>query len=165
MMQIHFDPKKGIWAEDDETYEKLRKNYFGTKEKGGRIRLEVEEALYLITFQNASCWLRKKQIGFNELASYFAKKDKRLFIKYNAYRDWRDRGLVVKPIDLVEIKKKRKIRGKRYPAENLKTKKLRVKIYWILYFQFWRMRAWARSFSMITGSDSLESTNRREVLF
>ncbi|UCD07181.1 MAG: tRNA-intron lyase [Candidatus Aenigmatarchaeota archaeon] len=130
MMEIRFDPKKGIWAEDDETYEKLRKNYFGTKERGGRIRLEIEEALYLITFQNASCWMGKKQIGFNELASYFAKKDKRLFIKYNAYRDWRDRGLVVKSIDLVEIKKKRKIRGTRYPAEKLKTKKLRVKIYW-----------------------------------
>ncbi len=129
MMEIRFDPKKGIWAEEEETVDKLRKNYFGTP-KGKKIWLEIEESLYLITFQNASCWLGKKQIGFNELASHFAKKDKRLFIKYNAYRDWRDRGLVVKSIGLVETGKKRKVKWRRYPAETSKIKKLRARVYW-----------------------------------
>ncbi len=128
MMEIHFDPKQGIWADDDETTEKLRKNCFG-KPKGKKVWLEIEEALYLITFQNASCWLKKNQIGFNDLASYFAKKDKRLFIKYNAYRDWRDRGLVIKRLDDAEVMKK-KVKWKSYPAEPLKVKKLKAVVYW-----------------------------------
>lgn len=128
-MEIHFDPKKGIWAEDDETYEKLRRNYFGTKEKGGRIRLEIEEALYIIAFQNANCWMGNKTIGFNELASHFIKKYKRLFIRYNAYRDWRDRGLVVKSIKLVKTDK-RKVKWKKYPSGNLKKKKIKAEVYW-----------------------------------
>lgn len=127
-MEIHFDPKKGIWAENDESLERLIKNHFGTK-KGRKIWVEIEEALYLMTFQNASCWHGKKQIGFNELASHFAKKNPRLFIKYNAYRDWRDRGLIVKSIDLVKTGKK-KIKSRRYPEGVLKKKKLRAEVYW-----------------------------------
>lgn len=130
MMEIHFDPKKGIWAEDDETTERLRRNYFGTKEKGGRVRLEIEEALYLMTFQNADCWMGKKRIGFNELASHFSSKDRRLFIKYNAYRDWRDRGLVVKSLNLVETDSKRKIKWKKYPAKSMKKRKIKAVVYW-----------------------------------
>jgi tRNA-intron endonuclease len=129
MMEIHFDPKKGIWAEDDETTEKLRKNCFGTYRKGNMIWLKIEEALYLITFQNASCWMKNKRIGFNELASYFAENDKRLFIKYNAYRDWRDRGLVVRRTEeACEVK--RKVKWKGYPAEQLEQKKIKTPVYW-----------------------------------
>ncbi len=128
MMEIHFNPKQGIWAEDDETTEKLRKNCFG-KPKGKKVWLEIEEALYLITFQNASCWIGKNQMGFNDLASYFAKKDRRLFIKYNAYRDWRDRGLVIRRLDDYKATKK-KIRWKNYPAEPLKVKKLNAVAHW-----------------------------------
>lgn len=129
MMEIHFDPKKGIWAEDDETTEKLRKNCFGTYEKGNMIWLKIEEALYLMAFQNTTCWMGKGRIGFNELASYFAKDGKRLFIRYNAYRDWRDRGLVVRRAEEAG-KVKRKVKWKGYPDGQLKQKKIKAVVHW-----------------------------------
>jgi tRNA-intron endonuclease len=129
MMEIRFDPGKGIWAEEDETVEKLIKNHFGTRKKG-RIELEIEEALYLMTFQNASCWHGRKQVGFNELASQFVGRDRRLFIKYNAYRDWRDRGLILRHIGLVKAEKRRRIKDKMYPSEPLSTRRLKAVVYW-----------------------------------
>ncbi len=129
MMEIHFDPKGGIWAEEEESTEKLRKNCFGTS-KGKKVWLEIEEALYLITFQNASCWMGKERIGFNELAAHFVKKDRRLFIKYNAYRDWRDRGLVIKRKELVDTETRKKVKWKKYPAETLKPGKLDAEVWW-----------------------------------
>lgn len=94
MMRIEFDPKKGIWAEDPETVDKLAKNFFG-RQKGRIILLDIEEALYLMNFQNTNCFSHDRQVGFNELASFYIHKEPRLFVNYSAYRDWRDRGLVI----------------------------------------------------------------------
>lgn len=94
MMQIKFDPKKGLWADDGETVEKLSKNFFG-RQKGKIILLNIEEALYLMNFQNTRCFLKGRSVSFSELASYYIAKEPRLFVRYNAYRDWRDRGLVI----------------------------------------------------------------------
>jgi tRNA-intron endonuclease len=96
MLSLHFDPKHGVWADDPETSDKLLKNCFGSSHEG-KVFLDAEEALYLVSFQNAVCTdAEGKSIGFNALASHFSKTDDRLLIKYSSYRDWRDRGLIVR---------------------------------------------------------------------
>jgi len=129
MLEIRFDPEKGIWCEDPESLEKLEKNYFGEK-RDGRVWLEIEEALFLVNFQNATCKTGEgKEMGFNELASAFAGKEPRLFVRYNAYRDWRDRGLIAKRMKV--IKKGQGKKGwKRYPAGELKLEKLKASAVW-----------------------------------
>src|SRR3989344_6714932 len=95
MIELKFDPEKGIWCEDLESLDKLKKNFFG-EEKDGKIFLNIEEALYVLDLLNGRATQGETQISFNELASHFSKDNPRLIIKYNAYRDWRDRGLILK---------------------------------------------------------------------
>ncbi len=127
-MEIKFDPKKGIWADEPESFEKLRRNWFGKKVKGGIILLEPEEALYAINLHNASCLEGGKDIGFNGLAKHFMKGVPRLFIRYNAYRDWRDRGLVIRNVEKARGKARKS--AKKYPVRPVKSCKLKVKAMW-----------------------------------
>ena len=127
-MEIKFDPKKGIWAEDPETFEKLRRNWFGEKEKGGIILLTPEEALYVMNLQNADCLCGEAKMGFNQLASHFMEKIPRLFIRYNAYRDWRDRGLVIRGIEKIKGKANKGL--KKYPAKPITPRELKMTAVW-----------------------------------
>ncbi len=127
MIELKFDPKKGIWVEDEESVEKLRRNYFGHCVKG-KIFLSGEEALYIVNFQNGVCKYGDKVLGFDEIASHFIKEDPRLFIKYNAFRDWRDRGLIIRRVEegVSGVSKA----FKHYPSKKLKPEKLNVEIFW-----------------------------------
>lgn len=127
-MELILDSRKGVFAEDAETLEKLRKNHFGTL-SGRRISMRPEEAMYLMNFQNANVSMGRKPIGFNELASHFMKSDPRLFIKYNAYRDWRDRGLVVKRLEDI-TKRGSKKAYKKYPARKMEAGKAKAHAVW-----------------------------------
>ena len=98
MIELKWDPKVGVWTETDEGIQKLHQNFFGELRKR-KVFLQPEEALYSVNFLNALCYLDCKEVTFNDIASHYVKKDPRLFIKYNAYRDWRDRGLVVRRIE------------------------------------------------------------------
>lgn len=125
MIAMHFDPKKGVWVEEEEGVERLRKNFFGEFKKG-KVWLKPEEALYMVAFQNAHCYLKGERMGFNELASHFP--EKRLFIRYNAYRDWRDRGLVLERFR--DIKGSGKKGFSKYPAKKLSLEKLKASASW-----------------------------------
>ena len=128
-MNIVIDRKRGAFAEDEETVEKLRKNFFGREEKG-IIWLEPEEALYLMQFQSAVATDPKgKKISFHDAFVLFSRNEERLFIKYNAYRDWRDRGLILRRITNVKSKHESKT-YKKYPAKEIKIKKISAKAYW-----------------------------------
>ncbi|NOX71573.1 MAG: tRNA-intron lyase [Candidatus Micrarchaeota archaeon] len=128
-MIVILDKKKGGYAKDEETVEKLKKNFFG-KSEGDVVWLEPEEFLYLVQFQNAEAFDPKgKPISFTDVMLHFSKKEKRLFIKYNAYRDWRDRGLILRRLTNVRSKHESKTYRK-YPSKKLKTKKLRTVAYW-----------------------------------
>ncbi|MFQ5647926.1 MAG: tRNA-intron lyase [Candidatus Aenigmatarchaeota archaeon] len=129
MFEIRFDPRKGIWAEEPEAVEKLIRNWFGELEKGkGRVWLEPEEAMYLMAFQKAQCFMGEKEIGFNELAVHYIDKVPRLLIRYSAYRDWRDRGLIAK--NFKEIKGRAAKGHKKYPARALKMRNLKLQALW-----------------------------------
>lgn len=127
MIPLIWDPQKGIWCEDQENVDKLRKNYFGTY-RNKKLFLEIEEVLYLINFQNAVCMKGKKVLQFNDIAAHYAKKDPRFFIKYNAYRDWRDRGLIAK--SNISINKKTGTKSKRYPMKPIQRIGVKSKVFW-----------------------------------
>jgi tRNA-intron endonuclease len=127
MLEINFNPRLGIWAETPESVEKLRRNWFGEVRKG-KVWLEPEEALYLVNLQKAVCRTAGRELGFNQLAEHFIPKVPRLFIRYNAYRDWRDRGLVVKPF--TEAKGSMKRSHKKYPSKALRIGKLGASAVW-----------------------------------
>ncbi len=127
MLTIKFDPKKGVWCEDAESADKLRKNFFGS-EAEGKIWLEPDEALYIITFQNGVCEQDGRTVGFNELASFFSKTEPRLFVRYNAYRDWRDRGLVL--YRFRDVRGRGKGAAKQYPSKPPKFEKLAAESVW-----------------------------------
>lgn len=126
MLQLKWNGRE-VWAEDPETVGKLTQNFFGTPRKG-RVFLQPEEVLYLLQFQNAECKKNNKKVSFNELASFYSRTDPKIFIRYNAYRDWRDRGLIAKRFE--------KTNGagidgmKKYPSKFLKKEKLNAEIVW-----------------------------------
>jgi tRNA-intron endonuclease len=126
MLEIRFDGSR-LFAEEDETVDKLKKNFFG-EVRGKRIELNIEEALYIMNFQNAKCFHKNKELDFNRLASHFLKNEKRLFLRYNAYRDWRDRGLVIQRLEKMKGKTKKSL--KKYPSKKLHKLQIRSTAYW-----------------------------------
>ncbi|UCC92062.1 MAG: hypothetical protein JSV39_02260 [Candidatus Aenigmatarchaeota archaeon] len=130
MLELKFDPKKGIFAEEIETVEKLARDFFGDRKKN-RISLLPEEAMYLLLFRNAVVLDKKgKEVNFNKLAKHFVKEEPRLFIRYNAYRDWRDRGLVIRRFLRNIQGKHSKKTYKKYPSQKFKPDKIKAKVYW-----------------------------------
>ncbi len=122
--------EKGVWAEDDESIKKLEKNFFGEK-VGKKIKLYPEEVLYALNFLNAVCTHNGRKVGFNEIASFFSQKNPRILITYNAYRDWRDRGLVIRKIDKsIKTKHSSASLHKKYPSKPLEFKKLDIEAVW-----------------------------------
>ncbi|MBD3389803.1 tRNA-intron lyase [Candidatus Micrarchaeota archaeon] len=93
-MKLSWDGKQAV-AGDAQTITALVKGQYGEKRKEG-IVLEPEEALYLIDVRGAECIDSEGMvIGFNELAGKFS--GKKLLARYMTYKDWRDRGLFIKP--------------------------------------------------------------------
>ena len=120
MLELVCDGKT-IWAQDPETVEKLEKNFFGAKQ-GPRILLRPEEALYIITFQNGVCKdVSESILTFSQLCQAFG-GDKRLFIKYSSYRDWRDRGLVLARTEDTDLKPRKSQGFRKYPSKELKAR-------------------------------------------
>jgi tRNA-intron endonuclease len=132
MIILKWEPKTGIWCEEEDGLDKLKKNYFG-QEKDGKVFLNPEEALYVLTFLNGTCYIHEQPANFNEIASYYAGKNPRLMIDYNAYRDWRDRGLVLKQFSEMKLPKResKKPKGeKHYPSKSLKQETLSSQAHW-----------------------------------
>jgi len=132
MMELNFDPKKGIWAEGEHA-DRLRNNFFGDSDKQ-KLWLMPEEALYLIDFQNASVKHGKKNLTFSDVLTQYAKKDPRLMIKYNAFRDWRDRGLIIKrAAEAPKVDGKGGGSGghvKKYPSREMNLHEIKAKACW-----------------------------------
>lgn len=97
---INFDRKQNTpYVTDQSTKDILGKSYFGTAD-GDRLVLTPEEALYLIDVRNASCVSQpdETKLTFNDIASEFS-SNKKFIARYVTYKDWRDRGLIIKEPD------------------------------------------------------------------
>ena len=90
-----FASKTGVKTSDPQSVTALVKGCYGENKKG-EILLAPVEALYLVDVRGAECEDAKgNKLTFNELASLF--KDRHLLAKYLTYKDWRDRGLFIRP--------------------------------------------------------------------
>ncbi len=106
---------KEVVATDQSTIDILKKGSFG-KRSNGTMRLEPEEALYLLDVRNASCIMDGKRLHYNDVAERLGVKGKAM-ARYLTYKDWRDRGLVIKKPEHAQ-RATSKTPIKRYPASN-----------------------------------------------
>ncbi|MDE1851488.1 MAG: tRNA-intron lyase [Candidatus Micrarchaeota archaeon] len=123
MLQIDFASKNRITAVDQSTKDILGKGFFGDDE-GKSLRLSPEEALYLMDVRNAECTHNGRSMPFDELASGFSKSGK-FMAKYLTYRDWRDRGLVIRrPGPVRSTANKTPVKS--YPGSRIKLPKYKL---------------------------------------
>ena len=89
--------KKQVTVSQPESVSSLVRGYYGTMHKGV-ITLFPEEALYLMDIRNARCYdSNGNEYRFNDLAGMY--KSKKKMARYFTYKDWRDRGLIARPIE------------------------------------------------------------------
>ncbi|MEM3860118.1 MAG: hypothetical protein QW478_12075, partial [Candidatus Micrarchaeaceae archaeon] len=93
MLKIVFS-NKTFSVHDDSTKSMLQAGFYGALEKG-ILKLDLEEALYLIDSRNAECTSSRGTVTFLDIASKYW-RSKKFLAKYFAYRDWRDRGLIAR---------------------------------------------------------------------
>lgn len=121
-LELRFDEKSGdVFAIDQSTKDILRSGYFGAPE-GDRLKLTPEEGLYLVDVRHASCLSEQSGAGvsFNDIALRFS-SGKKFMARYFTYKDWRDRGLVIKRPDSA-VGESGKTQLKRYRSVPLKLK-------------------------------------------
>ncbi|MEM4331805.1 MAG: tRNA-intron lyase [Candidatus Micrarchaeia archaeon] len=82
---------------DPSSVSSLRKAFYGVND-GAVVFLYPEEALYILDVRNGRCTGEDgSEMSFNQLASHFSHIP-RLMTRYYAFKDWRDRGLVIRPV-------------------------------------------------------------------
>ncbi|MBU0532408.1 tRNA-intron lyase [Candidatus Micrarchaeota archaeon] len=97
MIKLELDRKKAtIQVLEQSNVSSLQNGFYG-KMKKGIIDLEPEEALYIMDIRNGKCYDDAcNQYSFNDVASLFLKNKKPL-ARYLTFKDWRDKGLMVRP--------------------------------------------------------------------
>jgi tRNA-intron endonuclease, archaea type len=86
-----------VTVSEPESVSSLVRGFYGKMHKG-TITLTPEEALYLIDIRNAECLDNSlNHLKFNDLAKNFSIP--KLMARYFTYKDWRDRGLILRPIE------------------------------------------------------------------
>lgn len=122
-LQLYFDKKqKKAYAIDQSTKDILKGSFFGTL-NDDKLMLIPEEALYLIDVRHAKCFTPEdKELTFNDVASEFSSNSK-FMARYFTYKDWRDRGLIIKEPEEHEAKEgKSQMQIKKYHSQTLKLK-------------------------------------------
>lgn len=117
-VRIEMNTKKHeIRVTDPSSLGSLSKSFYGIMDKG-EIILFSEEALYLADIRNAKCYDEAGNVyTFNDIASIFLKQNK-LMARYFTYKDWRDRGLIARPVEEL-VKKYNKSPIKQYPSKKI----------------------------------------------
>ena len=120
---INFDRKsRKAYVIDQSTKDILRGSFFGTA-VDGKLILTPEEALYLIDVRKAKCVApNEDELTFNTVASEFT-ANKKFMARYFTYKDWRDRGLIIKyPEPHGKETSKAQSQIKKYNSQPLKLK-------------------------------------------
>jgi tRNA-intron endonuclease len=125
--KIVFDEKQGIFlVREQSSMDVLRNGHFGIRD-GAALRLEREEAFYLIDARRAECTSVQggRPLTFNQVAERFL-REKKLMARYFTYRDWRDKGLIAKAPNAGAPRgapaPRKSVNAKRYPASQCRIK-------------------------------------------
>lgn len=126
MIKIEIDRKnKELFVKEPSEVSSLQNGYYGYMEKG-IIRLTIEEALYIMDIRNGKCFdTFGNTFTFNDLIMEFIEKPK-LLARYLTYKDWRDKGLILR--DMTEAE------GNygRHAKKKYKTQKMKIDGYSIV---------------------------------
>lgn len=98
-VQFELEQDGTIIVRDLISVQALDRGFFGKESPGNKAQLILmpEEALYLIDVRNATVIQKGKEISFNKVARNFI-DNKKFLARYFCYRDWRDRGIIPRPI-------------------------------------------------------------------
>jgi tRNA-intron endonuclease, archaea type len=111
-------------VKDQSSIDLLRKGHFGNMKKDVLI-LSPEEALYIIDMRNGECLHRGAKLSFNDIAIKFSNAPK-FTARYFTYKDWRDRGLVIKEA-YYKTGQQSRAHIKEYPRSELKMPRYSLK--------------------------------------
>jgi len=84
-----------IYSNKKEAFSLYEQSRFGEK-KEGKIVYSVPECLYLVEKGKLEVKKGKTKISFEKLISKFEKEDSKIGVKYQVFKDMRNRGYVVK---------------------------------------------------------------------
>ncbi len=99
MIKLELDRKKhSICVSEPSNVSSLQNGFYGRMEKGA-IYLRPEEALYIMDIRNGKAYDDSGNcFSFNDVANLFSRQ-KKLIARYLTYKDWRDKGLVLRDAD------------------------------------------------------------------
>lgn len=102
MIKLELDRKKrSLAVKEPSDVTSLHNGFYGQMKKGV-IFLHPEEALYVMDIRNGRCYDEAgNEYSFNDVASLFL-KNKKLLARCLTYKDWRDKGLVLRPTEEAE---------------------------------------------------------------
>jgi tRNA-intron lyase len=102
MIKLGLDRKKrSLSVREPADVSSLQNGFYGQMVRGV-IHLSPEEALYVMDIRNGRCYDEAgNEYAFNEVASLFL-KNKKLLARYLTYKDYRDKGLVLRGMDEAE---------------------------------------------------------------
>lgn len=126
-LKLLYDPqRREVFVEDQSTLDTLKNGSMGTL-SNRRLTLMPEEALFLMDVRNAECANNRtgEPMPFNALASHFT-GSRKFMAKYFTYKDWRDRGLIIKGPEFAEGTAK-STPVKRYPSQPFNPKGRRTR--------------------------------------
>lgn len=120
-LKLEVDLKaKKVCASEPESVSSLVNGHYGIMRKG-TIHLFPEEALYLMDIRNARCYDSSlNEYKFNDIAALF--EEEKQMARYFTYKDWRDRGLIARPVSELAEKHNRS-NVKKYPSEKFQMDK------------------------------------------
>lgn len=96
MIKLELNKKRSeIWVREPADVTSLQNGFYGKMEHGD-ILLNPEEVLYIMDIRNGRCFDEAgNTYTFNEVASLYQKK-KKFLARYLTYKDWRDKGLILR---------------------------------------------------------------------
>ncbi len=98
MIKLELDRKKRTLAVKEPADVSSLQNGFYGQMKRGIIYLTPEEALYVMDIRNGKCFDSSgNEYPFNDVAAIFL-KTRKFLARYLTYKDWRDKGLILRPI-------------------------------------------------------------------
>ncbi|NYZ74353.1 tRNA-intron lyase [Candidatus Micrarchaeota archaeon] len=119
MIKLELDRKKrSLFVKEPSDVSSLQNGFYGQM-KRGIIHLTPEEALYVMDIRNGRCYDEAgNEHRFNEVASLFL-RNRKLLARYLTYKDYRDKGLIPRPVAEAEGNYGRTVL-KRYASSDFK---------------------------------------------